>query len=174
MRPRGGFDAAVEQRLRVVQALRLRMRLPAVPADAFGCMSAGVYGGGTPVSRSRQSGLDLWGRFGLMPRIQLPLRRSFHYNETVKKVHHLKVAEFVVPLKVRKLKEGGYVATSPVLRGLVAEGRSLAETMEIAQDVARKLIESYLDHGDPLPAALQRLIRRGTSAPLHVPVAVHV
>ena len=27
----------------------------------------------------------------------------------------------------------------------------MAETLEIAQDVARKLIESYLEHGDPLP-----------------------
>jgi len=27
--------------------------------------------------------------------------------------------------------------------------------MEIAQDVARKLVESYLEHGDPLPEALK-------------------
>jgi len=33
----------------------------------------------------------------------------------------------------------------------VAQGRTIAETMEIAQDVARKLIESFIEFGDPLP-----------------------
>jgi predicted RNase H-like HicB family nuclease len=37
------------------------------------------------------------------------------------------------------------------LPGLVAQGRTIAETMEIAQDIARKLIESYIEFGDPLP-----------------------
>ena len=89
------------------------------------------------------------------------------------KHHHLKVAEVVIPLKMQKLRKGGYVATSPVLQGLVAEGRTLAETMEIAQDVARKLIESYLDHGDPLPLPLQKLMHRKSSTSLSVPVAVN-
>lgn len=89
------------------------------------------------------------------------------------KAHHLKVAEFVIPLKVRKLKGGNYLATSTVLRGLVAEGRSLAETMEIAQDVARRLIESHLDHGDPLPAGLKKFLHRGSFASVQVPVAVN-
>ena len=30
-------------------------------------------------------------------------------------------------------------------------GRTVTETMEIAQDVARTLVESYLEHGDALP-----------------------
>jgi len=34
---------------------------------------------------------------------------------------------------------------------IVTQGRSIAETMEIAQGVARKLVESYIEHGDPLP-----------------------
>lgn len=41
--------------------------------------------------------------------------------------------------------------TSPVL---VAQGRTVAETVKIAQDVARKLIESYRERGDALPDAL--------------------
>ena len=61
------------------------------------------------------------------------------------------MGERLVEIEIEKLPEGGYVATSPVLPGLVAQGRTLAETLEIAQDVARKLIESYLEHGDPLP-----------------------
>ncbi len=62
--------------------------------------------------------------------------------------------EYIVSLKIEKLDEGVYLATSDTLQGLVAQGRTIAETMEIAQDVARKLIESYIEHGDPLPAEM--------------------
>ncbi len=48
--------------------------------------------------------------------------------------------EYMVSIKIEKLDEGAYLATSDVLPGLVAEGRTIAETMEIAQDVARKII----------------------------------
>jgi predicted RNase H-like HicB family nuclease len=64
------------------------------------------------------------------------------------------MAEYPIPVKVEPLKEGGYLATSSVLHGLVAQGRTIAETLEIAQDVARKLIESHIEHGDPLPQEL--------------------
>ena len=40
---------------------------------------------------------------------------------------------------------------SEELPSLVAQGQTLAETLEIAQDVARKLVESYIEHGDELP-----------------------
>ncbi len=63
--------------------------------------------------------------------------------------------EVFVKLHIEALAEGGYVATSPDLPGLVAQGRTLAETTEIAQDVARKLVESYEEHGDPLPPGLK-------------------
>jgi predicted RNase H-like HicB family nuclease len=59
--------------------------------------------------------------------------------------------EYLLPIKIEELEEGGYLATSDMLQGLVAQGRTIAETMEIAQDVARKLIESCIEHGDPLP-----------------------
>ena len=64
------------------------------------------------------------------------------------------MGERLVDIEVERLPEGGYLATSPVLQGLVAQGRTLAETLEIAQDVARKLIESCLEHGDPFPKSL--------------------
>jgi len=64
------------------------------------------------------------------------------------------MGERLIEIEIERLPEGGYLATSPVLRGLVAQGRTLAETLEIAQDVARKLIESCIEHGDPLPAEL--------------------
>lgn len=50
--------------------------------------------------------------------------------------------EHVVPLHIEKLPEGGYLATSDAVQGLVAQGRTIAETLEIARDVAKKLIES--------------------------------
>jgi len=59
--------------------------------------------------------------------------------------------ELILSITIEPLKEGGYLATSTDIQGLVAEGRTIAETIEIAQDVARKLIESYAAHGDPLP-----------------------
>ena len=62
--------------------------------------------------------------------------------------------EYLISLKIEKLDEGVYLATSDTLQGLVAQGRTIAEAMEIAQDVARKLIESYAEHGDPLPAEM--------------------
>jgi len=64
--------------------------------------------------------------------------------------------ECLIPIKIEPLKEGGFLATSSVLQGLVAQGRTIAETMEIAQDVARKLIESCHEHGDPVPVGLFR------------------
>jgi predicted RNase H-like HicB family nuclease len=78
------------------------------------------------------------------------------------------MAERLVDVDVQRLPEGGYLATSPVLKGLVAQGRTLAETLEIAQDVARKLIESYLEHGEPLPAELSQAL----DEPVHLRIAV--
>ena len=64
------------------------------------------------------------------------------------------MSETAIRLHIEPLEEGGYVATSPDVPGLVAEGRSLVEVAEIARDVARKIAESCRDHGDPLPPAL--------------------
>jgi len=64
--------------------------------------------------------------------------------------------ELLLPLTVEPLQEGGYLATSPVWDDLLAQGRTIAETLEIAQDVARRLIESYLERGDPLPEFLTK------------------
>jgi len=67
------------------------------------------------------------------------------------------MAEVTIRLHVEPLDEGGYVATSPDVPGLVAEGRSIVEVTEIAQGLARKIAESCIDHGDPLPPALANL-----------------
>ncbi|WP_223269708.1 type II toxin-antitoxin system HicB family antitoxin [Nostoc sp. 'Peltigera membranacea cyanobiont' 213] len=48
--------------------------------------------------------------------------------------------ERLVNIHIEKLHEGVYLATSDELQGLVAQGRTVAETLEIARDVARKLL----------------------------------
>ena len=66
--------------------------------------------------------------------------------------------ERIVNLHIERLPEGVYLATSDELQGLVAQGRTVAETLEIARDVARKLLEaqSYNKESDYLqPVAEQ-------------------
>jgi antitoxin HicB len=58
---------------------------------------------------------------------------------------------------VEQVENGQYLATSDELPGLVAQGRTVEETLEIAGDVARRLVESYREHGDQLPVGLRRL-----------------
>ena len=50
--------------------------------------------------------------------------------------------EAIINLHIEKLPEGLYLATSDDVPGLVAQGRTVAETVEIARDVARKLMEA--------------------------------
>jgi predicted RNase H-like HicB family nuclease len=71
-----------------------------------------------------------------------------------------RVDEVAIRLRLEVLDEGGYVATSPDVPGLVAEGRSIVETVEIAQGLTRKIVESCIEHGDPLPPAFSRVVRR--------------
>ncbi len=49
--------------------------------------------------------------------------------------------EKIIKIHLEKLPEGVYLATSGDIQGLVAQGRTVSETIEIARDVARKLIE---------------------------------
>jgi predicted RNase H-like HicB family nuclease len=49
--------------------------------------------------------------------------------------------EHMIQLHIEKLPEGVYLATSDDVQGLVAQGRTIQETIDIARDVARKLIE---------------------------------
>lgn len=72
------------------------------------------------------------------------------------------MSERMIRLKIEPLDEGGYVATSPDVPGLVAEGRSMTEAVEIAQGLVRKIAESCLEHGDPLPPALADSVHGGT------------
>ena len=50
--------------------------------------------------------------------------------------------ERIINIHIEKLPEGFYLATSDDIQGLVAQGRTVVETMEIARDVARRLLEA--------------------------------
>ena len=47
-----------------------------------------------------------------------------------------------INIHIEKLPEGLYLATSDNLQGLVAQGRTITETIEIARDIAKKLLEA--------------------------------
>ena len=53
--------------------------------------------------------------------------------------------EQIINIHVEKLSEGVYLATSDDVPGLVAQGRTVTETMEIARDVARKILEAQAE-----------------------------
>jgi predicted RNase H-like HicB family nuclease len=50
--------------------------------------------------------------------------------------------EHIINLHIEKLPEGVYLATSDDIQGLVAQGRTITETIEIARDIAKKLFEA--------------------------------
>ena len=54
--------------------------------------------------------------------------------------------ELAIRVQVEELPEGLFLATSDELQGLIAQGRTVAETLEIARDVARKLLEARRDY----------------------------
>jgi antitoxin HicB len=66
------------------------------------------------------------------------------------------MSEVAIRLEIEPLEEGGYVATSPDVPGLVAEGRTVVEVAEIAQKLARQIVEVCIEYGDPLPPIFQQ------------------
>ena len=66
--------------------------------------------------------------------------------------------ELALRIHVEELPEGLYLATSDELPGLVAQGRTVAEALDIARDIARKLIEARREREDVpnLPTTTER------------------
>lgn len=61
--------------------------------------------------------------------------------------------EKILNLHFEKLPEGFYLATSDDVPGLVAQGRTVSETLDIACDVTKKLIESKKEKkNSPVPS----------------------
>jgi len=55
--------------------------------------------------------------------------------------------EVALRIHIEELPEGLVLAPSDELPGLIAQGRTVAETLEIARDVARRLIEARRERG---------------------------
>lgn len=54
--------------------------------------------------------------------------------------------EGTIQIHIEKLPEGVYLATSDDIQGLVAQGRTIKETLEIARDIVKKLLESQAEN----------------------------
>ena len=54
-------------------------------------------------------------------------------------------------VQIEELPEGGFMATSEDFPDLLAYATTASEALENAKDVAQKLVDSYLEHGDALP-----------------------
>jgi predicted RNase H-like HicB family nuclease len=79
--------------------------------------------------------------------------------------------EVTIRLHIEPLEEGGYLATSPDVPGLLAQADTVTQATAIAQDVARVIAECCIAHGDPLPPALAR---SGANATFDVIVPVGI
>ena len=62
--------------------------------------------------------------------------------------------EKIINLHIEKLPEGVYLATSDDIQGLIAQGRTVSETMEIARDVARRLLEAQEERQESFPPSM--------------------
>jgi predicted RNase H-like HicB family nuclease len=58
--------------------------------------------------------------------------------------------ELALQIHIEELPEGLFLATSEELNGLVAQGRTVAEALDIARDVAKRIIEARRDRGAAL------------------------
>lgn len=63
----------------------------------------------------------------------------------------VRVLEYELPLKVETLEEGGFLATSEALQGVLAEGESVSESVANAIDVAANVIDIREKEGMPIP-----------------------
>jgi predicted RNase H-like HicB family nuclease len=62
--------------------------------------------------------------------------------------------EIFLSLNVEQFSGGGYLVTCEDLPGLVAQGNTEAEAIETAQELARKLVQSYMDNESTIPPIL--------------------
>lgn len=92
-----------------------------------------------PASRERADGAGWTAEREAFGRPAMPVKNS--------EMVALTRMELAIQIHVEELPEGLFLATSEELPGLVAQGRTVAETLEIARDVARKLIEARRERG---------------------------
>jgi predicted RNase H-like HicB family nuclease len=62
-----------------------------------------------------------------------------------------------LPIEIEPTETGGHLATSPVLRGFLAEGETIEEVYCEAPVVAQALLEAYRQVSAPLPSELAQV-----------------
>lgn len=73
----------------------------------------------------------------------------------------VKVLEYELPLRVEAQTEGGFLATSDALQGVLAEGESVSEAVANAIDVAANIIEIRNEEKLSIPI---KLLKKGRAA----------
>jgi len=68
---------------------------------------------------------------------------------------------YQITLEIQRLEEGPYLGTSPDLPGLIVQGATPEEVVDLAPDVARELIEVMIETGQSLPPSLHPHRPRG-------------
>jgi predicted RNase H-like HicB family nuclease len=79
-----------------------------------------------------------------------PRMSQYHYGRSSR--------ERIINLHIEKLLEAVYLATSDDVQGLVAQGRTVSEAIEIARDVARRLFEAVPNRSGDMPEGTLRAI----------------
>ncbi|MBI2920794.1 MAG: type II toxin-antitoxin system HicB family antitoxin [Planctomycetes bacterium] len=82
----------------------------------------------------------------------------------------MKPTNYLFPIMVECLEEGGYYAECPVLQGCHVEGDTYAEAVENLEDAIRLFLKSYRELGKPLPAIPR--IQRRTAVTGGIPMAI--
>lgn len=65
------------------------------------------------------------------------------------------MAEYRYTVYFEPLPEGGYNARVPALPEICTFGETLEEARAMAKDAIRCVVESSLDHGEPIPADVE-------------------
>lgn len=63
----------------------------------------------------------------------------------------------IIPVQVEALAEGRFLAICDAIQGCHAEGDTIAEALDIIEDVARILVELQLEKGLPLDPIFDRV-----------------
>jgi predicted RNase H-like HicB family nuclease len=74
---------------------------------------------------------------------------------------------YQIALDIQRLDEGPYLGTSPDLPGLIVQGATPEEVVDLAPDIARELIAVMIETGEPLPPSLHRV-----SVPVRISLVV--
>jgi predicted RNase H-like HicB family nuclease len=81
------------------------------------------------------------------------------------------VKKLILPVEIELLEEGGYLAVCQAIQGCHAEGETIAEALDILEDVARILLELRREDGLPPPEGLEQL-EPGTTIKAQVVVTI--